>query len=124
MRDHSDPLETDRQFFLCLIDADLEALNRLLTDDFLLIDVISGSEIGKRALFSAMESGQLRFTAIELLEAKVRRHHSTAIVTGRTQLSGRFGDSQLDAHSRYTHVYIEQHGHWRLIAAQGTKVLE
>jgi len=124
MKDNPDPLETDRQFFTFLIDGDLESLNRLLTDDFVLIDTLNGSRVTKSALLSAIESGELQFTAIEMLGADLRRHHTTAVITGRTHIAGRYGDTAFEVHSRYTHVYIEQHFHWRLLSAQGTKVLE
>ena len=124
MKDRSDPLDTDRQFFSALVEGDLDALHDMLADDFVLIDVISGSRIEKTALLAAMESGQLEFTAIESLEASARVYHGCAIVNGRTQLRGRYADIAFEAHSRYTHVFVEQHGRWRMVSAQGTKVLE
>jgi len=37
-------------------------------------------------------------------------------------MRGRFGNQAFAARSRYTHVYIEQEGRWRLVAAQGTQI--
>ena len=37
------PLNTDQQFFTALIAADIKTLEPILTDDFILIDVMSGS---------------------------------------------------------------------------------
>ena len=41
------PFETDRQFFTSLVEVNVEALDRILADDFILIDVMGGSEITK-----------------------------------------------------------------------------
>src|SRR5437867_2686015 len=105
MRDRPDPLDSDHQFFSALVEGDLDALHQLLTDDFTLIEVMSGSQIGKAAFIEAMESGHLQFTAIESLDAAARIYHGCAIVTGRTHLGGRLGDTAFEAHSRYTHVF-------------------
>jgi ketosteroid isomerase-like protein len=36
------PLAIDKQFFAALIAGDAQALDRILTEDFILIDVMSG----------------------------------------------------------------------------------
>ena len=118
-----DPLAVDRQFFTSLIEADFQALDRLLARDFMLIDVMSGSEISKSSLFAVMGSGQVKFKAIEPAENLVRLYQTTAVVTGRTQMKGVLGDTPFSVSSRYTHVYVTQQSGWRLVAAQGTKVL-
>ncbi len=71
MHDKSDPLAAERQFFSSLIDTDVESLDRILGDDFLLIDVMTGSEIAKSDLLAVLRSGQLKFAAIEPVESQV-----------------------------------------------------
>jgi hypothetical protein len=122
MSDVANPREADRQFFTSLIAADVAALGRLLADDFILIDVMSGSEVTKSSLLAVIESGQLRFEAIEPVESLVRLYQTTAVITGRTQMRGRFAEQPFIVSSRYTHVFVEQQGQWRLVTAQGTQV--
>jgi len=117
-----EPLAAERQFFKALLEADGPELDRVLADDFLLIDVLSGSEFQKPTLLAAVASCQVKFEKIDVLESRVRRYPGIAIVTGRTQMRGRFGESPFSANSRYTHVYIEQQGLWRLVTAQGTPI--
>jgi hypothetical protein len=88
----------------------------------MLIDVMGGSEIPKAMLLEVIRSGQLKFETIERLDSHVRLYQSTAVVTGSTQMSGRFGATPFTAHSRYTHVFVEQQSEWRLVAAQGTQI--
>jgi len=92
-----------------------------LTDDFSLAD-LSGGLMSKAALIQVVGSGQLHFDAIEPVESVVRFYGSTAIVTGHTQMQGRFGQAAFTVHSRYTHVYVEQEGKLRLASAQGTPI--
>ena len=122
MSDVANPREADRQFFTALISADVAALDRLLADDFLLIDVMSGSDVTKASLLAVIESGQLRFEAVEPVESLVRLYQTTAVITGRTQMRGRFAEQPFTVSSRYTHVFVEQQGQWRLVTAQGTQV--
>lgn len=104
--DDQDPLAAERRFFAALIAADLEDLDRVLADDFVLIDVMRGDEIPKPALVAVLGSGQLRFLAIEPLESRVRRYPGTAVVTGRTHMSGTFDGTPFTTSSRYTHVRL------------------
>jgi len=116
------PLTADQQFFSALIAGDAQVLNRILVDDFILIDVMSGSEITKPAFLAAISLGQVKFEAIEAADNRLRHYQTTAIITGRTQMKGRFGDAPFVASSRYTHVFVEQQGEWRLVTAQGTQI--
>ena len=117
-----DPSATDRRFFQSLREADAASLEHVLADDFLLIDVVSGTEIAKPPLLEAVRSAHVKFESIDVLESRERRYPGTAVITGRTQMRGRFGEAPFSVNSRYTHVYIEQQGAWRLVAAQGTPI--
>lgn len=122
MNDQSRPLAAERRFFAALIEGNARALDEILTADFLLIDVMSGSEIAKPDLLAVIGSGQLKFEAIDCVESRVRNYPGTAVVTGRTEMKGRFGETTFGTRSRYTHVYIKQQGSWRLVTAQGTQI--
>jgi len=119
---NSGALERDRQFFAALLAQDVPALSDLLADDFVLIDVLQGGEIPRAGLLEAMTQGIVRFERIEVLESRERRYGSVAVVTGRTQMEGQGGGQAWSARSRYTHVFVEQDGRWRLVAAQGTRI--
>jgi ketosteroid isomerase-like protein len=123
MDNQSDPLDGEQQFFRSLIRGDVEALDQILIDDFLLIDVLTGSEVRKTELLAALRSRQLKFEAIEALESRVRFYGITAVITGRTQMSGRFGATPFTASSRYTHVFVKEQNQWRLVSAQGTQIV-
>jgi len=112
----------EQEFFTALIEADLEALRRILADDFVLIDVMTGSEVTKSTLLDVVGAGQLRFEGIGRPEYRARLYGTTIVITGRTEMKGYFGEQPFQASSRYTHVFIEQSERWRMVAAQGTQI--
>jgi ketosteroid isomerase-like protein len=116
--------DADRSFFTALRAADGAALARLLSDDFVLIDVMRGAEVTRTELVTAVTGGQLRFDAIDVVSSRVRHYGHAAVVTGETRMRGRFGDAEWSAHSRYTHVYVQQSERWRLASAQGTPIAD
>ena len=116
------PLAADKRFFNALIAGDAQALDRILTDDFILIGVMSGSEITKPAFLAGIGSEQVKFEAIEPADNRVRLDQTTAIITGRTQMKGRLGDAPFAARSRYIHVFVSLQNEWRLATAQGTQI--
>ena len=124
MNDPSSVAAAESRFFTALVEADIAALDRLLSDDFILVDVMRGGEITRSTLLGAIGSGQLRFDTIERGDARERRYSVAAVVVGRTRMRGRFGDTPFEAESRYTHVYANEGGAWRLVSAQGTRIVD
>jgi hypothetical protein len=115
-------LAAEDRFFQALLQADSVSLTGVLTPDFLLIDVMSGSEIPGPVLVDLVGSRQLRFDSISRIDARVRRYTGAAVVTGQTRMQGRYGEQRFEAHSRSTHVYVQGPDGWRLASAQGTPI--
>jgi len=111
----------DEKFFSSLVTADAVSLIELLTDDFVLVSVMDGAKIPKSELVAAVGSGQLKFTTIDPAgDPTVRVHGTTVIISNDTEMQGEFGGESWEAKSRYTHVYVQQGGEWKLASAQGT----
>ena len=122
MNAEAESLAAEDRFFATLLEGDTEGLDRVLADDFILIDVMTGSEIPKPSLLAVVGAGQLKFDIIERADHLVRIYQTTAVITGRTRMKGQFAGTPFATSSRYTHVYVEQQGEWRLVAAQGTQI--
>src|SRR5579859_3770250 len=118
------PLAADAQFFKALLAADVAALDDLLDGDFILVDVMGGSEVPKAALIGLVGSGQLKFESIKPADTHVRIYGTTGVVIGRTEMQMRFEQTAFTTKSRYTHVYVEERGRWRMVSAQGTPIAE
>jgi hypothetical protein len=122
MTDAREVLDAEDRFFGALLAFDQTALDAVLAPDFLLIDVMTGSEIPREILVDAVGARLLVFEAIERTDGRVRRYGATAIVTGETRMRGRYSEQSFAAHSRYTHVYVQGPAGWQLVAAQGTPI--
>jgi len=122
MDTQAEVLAAEDRFFQALLRGDAASLGTVLTPDFFLIDVMTGSEIPGPVLLDLVGSRQLRFESVNRIDARVRLYNGAALVTGQTRMQGRYGEQRFEAHSRYTHVYVEGPGGWRLAAAQGTPI--
>lgn len=111
----------ERAFFDALIQADIASLTQILAEDFTLID-LNGGQMTKDQLLGLLENGQLKFLSIAPQGGmRIRVYGSAAaVVTGRTVMTMQFMGEELSVESRYTHVYAEEAGAWRLEIAQGT----
>jgi hypothetical protein len=120
-----DMLAVDSAFFTALVEGDGPALDRVLADQFVLVGVNDGAVVPREVLVPLVGRGQLRFDAIQADGSAVllRRYGSTAIVVGRTRMRGSFDGAPFGATSRYTHVFVEEQGRWRLASAQGTPIV-
>ena len=87
-------------FFGALLRGDGDALRAVLTADFLLIDVMSGSELPGDVLIDLVSSRQLRFESVERIDSRVRPYGNAAVVTGQTRMRGSFEHEPFEAHSR------------------------
>ena len=116
-----EPLPAEDAFFQALVKADTRALDGILTGDFLIIDIMRGNVTGREGFLAAIAAQHVTFGQIEPADRQVRLYGDTAIVTGRTQMSGTSADGEFTIASRYTHVFI-RHGDssWKLASAQGT----
>jgi ketosteroid isomerase-like protein len=115
-------LFAEERFFAALNEGDRKALEGVVSQDCVFIDVMTGSEIAPAEFLELVGSGRLVFESIERLAARVRQFGGTAIVTGQTRMAGRFDKQTFQVRSRYTHVNALERGGVRLVNAQGTPV--
>ena len=115
-------LSQERAFFDALLQTDIRSLERLLAEDFILID-LSGGQMTKDQFLGVLEGGQLKFLSIVPQGGtRVRLYGWAAAVTGRTMMEVQYMGAEMSIESRYLHVYAEEAGAWRLEIAQGTPV--
>jgi ketosteroid isomerase-like protein len=120
-----EPLTTEDGFFEALLRGDAESLGRLLADDFVIVDVMKGAEIGRAAFLEAVGTRQVEFASLEVVERRLRRYGEAAVVVGRTEMRVVVGGAAFGTASRYTHVFARGgDGSWRLVSAQGTAIAD
>jgi ketosteroid isomerase-like protein len=81
--------------------------------------------IDRTSFIAAPRDRLLEFERVHLVERLTRRYGDTAIIVGRTEMSGSFDAASFAAASRYTHVVLrERNGRWRLASAQRTRIVD
>jgi ketosteroid isomerase-like protein len=120
--------DADVRFFKALLAREIPILEALLADEFMIVDVASGSVHPRAAFLEAIGGGIVTFREIRTFpEDTVIRlaGPSTAIVIGRTEMS--FSDAEgtlTEVASRYIHIFQADRPNWRLVSAQGTPIPE
>jgi uncharacterized protein (TIGR02246 family) len=97
------------------IHADTAALERIYADDFIGVGP-SGTVRTKPQVISDFTSGELRFRSITTDDVRVRVYGNAAVETGRSTMNGQDKGTAVPHDTRFTRVWVKQHGRWRLVA--------
>jgi ketosteroid isomerase-like protein len=99
----------------------VSAVDRLLADDYLGISS-NGTLETKADELARRRSGTLHITRLELSDIKVRIYGDTAVVTSRADLVGKSGDRDISGRYRYTRVYSNRDGQWRIVSFEASRI--
>jgi ketosteroid isomerase-like protein len=100
---------------------DVAALERLV-DDALVFTGPDGALYGKRDDLDAHRQGWVRITRLEPSEERVQRFGGVAVVSVRMEMAGEFRGAPFAGPFRYTRVWCERPGGWRVVAGHVSAV--
>jgi ketosteroid isomerase-like protein len=106
-------LDTER--IQAQLHADAAALDRLYADDFIGVGP-SGTVRTKPQVLADFTSGTLKFQSITTDDVQVRVYGNTAVETGRSTMQGQDKGRPVPQETRFTRVWVKQHGNWLLVA--------
>jgi ketosteroid isomerase-like protein len=96
-------------------------VDRLLADDYLGISA-NGTLQTKADELAGRRTGSLRITQLDLSDIKVRIYGDTAVVTSKADLVGKNGDRDISGRFRYTRVYSNRAGQWRIVSFEASRI--
>jgi ketosteroid isomerase-like protein len=105
----------DNERIQAQIHADAAALERIYADDFIGVGP-SGTVRTKPQVISDFTSGDLKFQSITTDDVRVRVYGDAAVETGRSTMDGQDKGKAVPHDTRFTRVWVKQHGCWRLVA--------
>ena len=108
--------EENRVAFLA---ADLAALDRLWTDDFLINSPINVVNDKQRTL-ALLEAGRIRHTSLSQKVEHMYRHGDVVVVMGSDQVTDPPDDTV--THRRFTNLWRLEQGEWRCFARHANAV--
>ena len=72
---------------------------------------------------NAIKTGNIKLTANEVSDLKVRVYGDTAVVTGKSSAKGTIGGRELKGPVMFTRVYVKKRGKWQSVAFQQTPIV-
>lgn len=114
-------LAIEKQSAQAFVRNDAVAIGRYLADDWAIISP-DGNVIEKSKFLELIESGVLTHELMEFDDKRVRVYGATAVVTARAASKATFQGQAFDALERSTDVYVKQHGQWKCVLTQLTRI--
>lgn len=113
-------LKLEQVFAEAILKNDVEALGRVVTDDWVIIDP-NGEIIDRTRFFEVIKSGALTHDRMESEDFRVRIYGDSAVVTGITSTKGKFMGQEFSTRERATDVFVKRDGSWRCVLTHLTR---
>jgi ketosteroid isomerase-like protein len=113
-------LKLEEQFAEAIIKNDPEAIERFVTDDWIIINA-DGGIIDKERFLEVITSGVLTHEMMESDDIRVRVYGDSAVVTALVRTKGKFMGQEFSTHERATDVFVKRDGKWRCVLSQLTR---
>ena len=106
------------------VSRDRAYINGILDDNWTVIDAM-GRVLNKRqVLQETFEADDRQIDSLQIDDVQVREFRGCAVVTGRTQATGRYKGSAMTVTLRFTDVFVRRAGKWRVVASQATLIAQ
>jgi ketosteroid isomerase-like protein len=113
-------LNLENEFARAVASNDADALDRLLADDWVIVEP-DGGMIDKARFLGVIRSGALSHESMESTDLRVRVYGYTALVTALTTSKGKFMGQDFSSCERATDIFVKQSGRWQCVFTQLTR---
>src|ERR1051325_5297569 len=110
----------EREWDDAIVRRDVAALERIVSDDFILVDA-EGAVSTKKQLIEGIKTSEAEIEPFNTEDVRVRVYGDTAVTTGRFTQKIRYRGKEYVNTFRYTDVYVKIQGRWRGVAEQPTR---
>lgn len=100
---------------------DRAAIEANMAPDFRNIDG-NGTVADKAAFVRDLMDKDLQIDPYTVEDFDIRLYGDTALLSGRTRMTGRYQGKPFTSHYRYTDIYVRRGGKWQVVSVQITKV--
>ena len=114
-------LRIENAFADAIVKNDLEALGRLVADDWVIIDP-NGEVVDRTRFFKVIESGALMHEVMESEDLRVRVYGDSAVVTALTRATGKFMAQEFSTRERATDVFVRRDERWQCVLTHLTRM--
>ena len=116
-------IELDKKRMTAMAQKDVDSLKKMLCKG-LVYTHSSGRQDTKQSLLDNMESGSTVYTSVVPSEVKAQDLGNAVVLTGVAAISATNHGKPNSFRVRFTDVYENQNGTWRMVTWQSTKLPE
>ena len=113
-------LKLEEAFAEAMVRNDLEGLERIAAEDWVIIDP-NGEIIDRTRFFEVIKSGALTHDLMKSKDFRVRIYGETAVVTAITSTKGKFMGQEFSSRERSTDVFVKREGRWQCVLTHLTR---
>jgi ketosteroid isomerase-like protein len=106
-----------------IVKKDRAAVAANMADDFRNIDA-AGTVAGKAAFVDGLMDAKLEIDPYTVEDFDVRVLGDTALLCGRTRMTGRYDGKPFTSHYRYIDIYVKRNGAWTIVSVQITRMAQ
>lgn len=104
-----------------IVRKDRTAIETNMAEDFRQID--GDADIEDKASFvEGLMSPKLKIDPYTVEDFEVRQYGDTALLSGRTKMTGSWDGKPFSTHYRYIDIYARQNGVWKIVSVQITRL--
>jgi ketosteroid isomerase-like protein len=104
-----------------IVRKDRAAIEANMAEDFRQIDSAGNVET-KQSFVDDLVSPQLTIDPYVVEDLEVRLYGDTALLSGRTRMTGRYDGKPFNSHYRYIDIYVKRGGRWQIVSVQISKI--
>ena len=113
-------LKIEKAFADAIVKNDLEGIERLVADDWIIIDP-NGETVDRGRFLEVIKSGALTHDMMESEDFRVRVYADAAVVTAITSTKGKFMGQEFSTRERATDVFVRRDGRWQCVLTHLTR---
>jgi len=113
-------LRVEKEFAEAIVKNDLEGIERLVADDWIIIGP-DGEIVERARFFEVIKSGAMTHDTMESEDFRIRVYADSAVVTGITRTKGKFMGQEFSTEERATDVFVKCDGRWQCVLTHLTR---
>jgi ketosteroid isomerase-like protein len=106
-----------------IVRKDRAAIEANMADDFRQIGSAGNVET-KASFVDGLMSDKLEIDPYTVEDFDVRLYGDVALLSGRTNMTGRYEGEPFTSHYRYIDIYVRKDAAWKIVSVQITKIRE
>jgi ketosteroid isomerase-like protein len=104
-----------------IVRKDEKAIADNMAEDFRQIDGYGNLET-KKSFVAGIIDPKLTIDPYTVEEFEVRLYGDTALLSGRTHMTGKYDGKVFESNYRYIDIYVRRNGAWKIVSVQITKL--